>query len=182
MDGSLAEPVCPWYYPIPCLVSRPRVASLGIRERPNGGIARKNYVPALFRPDPRVFIFANFRSREKEKGKKEGRKKGKKERRKEKVIFFSPPVFPFTESFSIFEESFWNGNSRRWIARSMCPIDVRLPSWFVTIVSAVRNKNTYARFSVPLKTARLVHVGVHSFVFRTKIVLHLFKKTLFQDR
>lgn len=35
------------------------------------------------RPDPRVFIFANFRSREKEKGKKEGREERKKEGKKE---------------------------------------------------------------------------------------------------
>lgn len=100
MDGSLAEPVCPWYYPIPCLVSRPRVASLGIRERPNGGIARKNYVPALFLSSsrsPRLYIreFSLARKGERKERRKEERKERKKEGKSDLL---------FAASFSIHEK------------------------------------------------------------------------------
>lgn len=166
MDGSLAEPVCPWYYPIPCLVSRPRVASLGIRDRPNGGIARKNYVPELFLSSPRsphlcIREFCVF-----------ARKEKKRERKKE-------AIFPSTESkVSRSSEKVSEMKTRDVKSREGC----KIISFVRNDRIAVRNKNTYARFSMPLKTARLIHVGVYSFVFRTKIVLHLFKKTLFQDR
>lgn len=62
--------------------------------------------------------------------------------------------------------------------------DVRFVFWFVTskVDIIVGNKNTCARFSYLFKDRAPLRFAVHSFVFRTKIVLHLFKKTLFQDR
>lgn len=42
MDGSLAEAGCPWYYPIPWLVSRPRVSSQEFASiRTNGRTAKE---------------------------------------------------------------------------------------------------------------------------------------------
>lgn len=131
------KPVCPWYYPIPCLVSRPRVASLGIRDRPNGGIARKNYVPALFRrPDPLFYsrIFARAK-----------RKERKKERRRKRSFFrrqFSNPR----------ESKVSRSSERKFLETKTREKDVSVRRKII-FFDRIRNKNTYARLSMPLKTA-----------------------------